>query len=163
TLIPETLSLTLELEPTVRAQREASSVLARRRGLIAHDEVAIDPVCQLHDLALVAEVDLVFQATVRAELHGYVFRVARILRLNQQPPTDQRRCHHPSPFVLPNGLRLSGERSRAKRVRCSRGLGAGFTAAISPAIEAHLDPIEKRCNQNKVQRPRGDEQRGWDD
>jgi hypothetical protein len=23
----------------------------------------------------------------------------------------------------PNGLRLSGERSRAKRVRCSRGLG----------------------------------------
>src|SRR5215471_4278305 len=26
-------------------------------------------------------------------------------------------------FVAPNGLRLSGEGSRAKRVRCSRGLG----------------------------------------
>jgi hypothetical protein len=28
-------------------------------------------------------------------------------------------CH----FVSPNGLRLSGERSGAERVRCSRGLG----------------------------------------
>src|SRR5262249_45359615 len=34
-------------------------------------------------------------------------------------------CHADS--RPPNSLRLSGERSRAKRVRCSRGLGAGST------------------------------------
>src|SRR5262249_24165867 len=64
-------------------------------------------------------------------------------------------------YLLPNGLRLSGERSKAKRVRCSRGLGTVFTT-ISPAIEANLDPIEKSCKHDEVQQPSGDEQRSWD-
>src|SRR5262249_20879639 len=53
-----------------------------------------------------------------------------------------------TPSAAPNGLRLSGERSRAKRVRCSRGLGGcliwGWLRWAGPSpVTGCKAPIEK--------------------
>ena len=37
--------------------------------------------------------------------------------------------------TAPNGLRLSGERSRAERVRCSRGLGVQRMRALNQRLD----------------------------
>ena len=56
------------------------------------------------------------------------------------------------PFVLaPNGLRLSGERSRAKRVRCSRGLGSA-PCAPTVALPMRQLPKEYQKGQETEQR-----------
>src|SRR5262249_8769335 len=43
-------------------------------------------------------------------------------------PGEEQKPHRD--FPRPNGLRLSGERSRAERVRCSRGVGAAGLAGL---------------------------------
>jgi hypothetical protein len=46
-------------------------------------------------------------------------------------PANECFGRHDYSRAVPNGLRLSGERSRAERVRCSRGLGGWITALLS--------------------------------
>src|SRR5262252_4828433 len=57
--------------------------------------------------------------------------------------TNRKPAHRPVPIPPPNGLRLSGERSRAKRVRCSRGLGG----ATLPATEVPYLSEVVRCEE----------------
>src|SRR5262249_32003100 len=56
-------------------------------------------------------------------------------------------------YLLPNSLRLSGERSTAERVRCSRGLGGPLIPAPDPErdleasqrLQAQGRRLPKRC------------------
>ena len=55
--------------------------------------------------------------------------------LHADPRWDQRKARPGTFTAAPNGLRLSGERSGAERVRCSRGLGDAGARSLTG--EAH--------------------------